>query len=288
MPDNQTWATIISASHLTSKSYSPRLAGMVRALAGPDSAKALEGLKVLPAYATMVDLANNEQYRDMCTSIVAVLTSNGVAAPGAVAWAFEKALDSPPELFVLRNAAGTYEKTSSTIWIARNKAMFAHREKAFNSDADRILIDVDAGEERDGFSVLEVPASPTMSRVTRTSAGSKKKGKSTPYSKPSDKKRASDDDVRLAEQSAKSRIPDDIIELTSESDTDLEDHNTVRHPSPATGRNEPTSPTAGTPQPTIMSPSIVSPKKASRKKPAPPKRSPVKTRSTKLSTTDLL
>ena len=168
VPDNQTWATIISACHLTSKSYSPRLAGMVRALAGPDSSKALEGLKVLPAYSTMVDLAANERYRDLCTSIVAVLTSNGMAAPGAVAWAFEKALNSPPEIFVLRNSAGNYEKTSSTIWIARNKAMFALREKAFNSSAGHVLIDVDAvGENaQDDFSARDVPTSPTVSRIT--------------------------------------------------------------------------------------------------------------------------
>ena len=293
VPDNQTWTTIISACYLTSKSYSPRLAGMVRNLAGPDSAKALEGLKVLPAYATMVDLATNAQYRDMCTSIVAVLTSNGMAAPGAVAWAFEKALDSPPELFVLRNAAGTYEKTSSTIWIARNKAMFALREKSFNDNADRVLIDVDADDVRDGLSAKDVPTSPTISRVTRTSAGAKTKTSKaqSPYPavKPRGRTRASDDDVRAAEYTAKGKrvVHDDIIELTSESDADQESRMTPKHPSPANSADALPSTVDETPKPTIMSPSIVSPKKKTGKKPAPAKRSPVKTRSAKHSYTDL-
>ena len=293
VPDNQTWATIISTSHLTSKSYSPRLAGMVRALAGPESAKALEGLKVLPAYSAMIDLATNDQYRDTCANIVAVLTSNGMAAPGAVAWAFEKALDNPPELFVLRNAAGNYEKTSSTIWVARNKSMFALREKAFNAASDGIMIDVDADEGKDDFSVMEVPVSPTVSRVTRTSAGSKRKGKAAPYSKPVDRARASDDDVRAAQSLVlrkKKPATDDIIELTSDSDAGPVDNATERHISPAADLEATDDTVAETPRPVIMSPSIVSPMKTTKKtasRKAPARKSPVKTRSAKISTTDL-
>ena len=37
VPNNDTWTTIISACHLTQKSYSPRLAGLIGNLAGPDS-----------------------------------------------------------------------------------------------------------------------------------------------------------------------------------------------------------------------------------------------------------
>ena len=282
--DNDTWETVIAACHLTSKSYSPRLAAMVRDLNGPSSDKALDALKILPAYSAMVDLAANDQYRDLCSNIVIVLASNGFAAPGAVAWAFEKASENPAEKFILRNAAIMYYKTSSTIWIARNKAMFAYREKAFNAPVDPILVDEAENEEHDGFSVQEVPASPTVSRVTRTSAGSKKKAKINPYSMPADRKRASDDDVRAAEPRLKGKmkagqaVVDDIIELTSESDADQEDRTTVKHPSPAAESGAPTSAVDETLRLIIMSPSVVSPRKT-LKKTAPTKRSPVKTRS---------
>ena len=61
-PDELTWRTVVSACHLTHKSWSPRLAGMVRNLSSPDHAKALSGLNVLPAYSLMVDLASNETH----------------------------------------------------------------------------------------------------------------------------------------------------------------------------------------------------------------------------------
>ena len=289
-PDELTWRTIVSACHLTHRSWSPRLAGVVNNLSGPGHEKALSALKVLPAYSLMVDLATNDSHRALCLSTVTALATNGVAAPGALTWAFEMSSSDPAENFVIRHTASTYHKTSSTIWLARNKAMLAHREKAFGTPADPILVDDENDDGRDGFSVRDVPVSPTMSRVTRTSARSKKKGKAVPYSKPIDRTRASDDEVRAAESllvGRKRPIADDIIELTSESDTDLEDRATVKHQSPAAETNALPSTVDETPRPTIMSPSVMSPRKKSGKKPAPAKRSPVKTRSTKYSNTDL-
>ena len=288
-PDELTWRTIVSACHLTHKSWSPRLAGMVRNLSGPDHTRALSGLNVLPAYSLMVDLASNETHRALCLSTVTALATNGVAAPGALAWAFEMSSSDPAENFIIRHAASTYEKTSSTIWLARNKAMLAHREKAFGAPSDPILVD-DEGDGLDGFSVRDVPVSPTVSRVTRTSAGSKRKSKAAPYSKPADKARASDDEVRAAEMTIKKMgriLAEDIIELMSESDADPTDGGTVRHPSPAAHVVAPPATVAQPPDPVIMSPSIMSPKKKSIKRPAPARKSPVKTRSTKHSNTDL-
>ena len=244
----------------------------------------------------MVDLASNESYRALCLSAVTALATNGVAAPGALAWAFEMSSGDPAENFVIRHAASTYGKTSSTIWTARNKAMLAHREKSFDSIQGRAMIDVDAEEEHDGFSPKDVPASPTVSRVTRTSAGTKAKAikASSPYPaiKPKGKARASDDDVRAAEALIKERraTQDDIIELTSESETDQEDGGTVRHPSPAGEHSTLTSGVIETPRPIVMSPSIVSPKKVTKKtisRAAPKARSPVKTRSARRANTDL-
>ena len=291
-PDELTWRTIVSACHLTHKSWSPRLAGMVSNLSGPDHARAMSGLNTLPAYSLMVDLASNDSHRALCLSTVTALATNGVAAPGALAWAFEMSSGDPAENFVIRHAASTYSKTSSTIWLARNKAMLAHREKSFNDAADRVMIDVDADDTHDGFSARDVPASPTVSRVTRTSAGTKGKAAkaSSPYpvAKPRSNTRASDDDVRAAEHTIKGRriAQDDIIELTSESDADQEDELTAKHPSPAIDSGALTSAVDETPRPTVMSPSIVSPRKTS-KKTAQAKRSPVKTRSTKRNNTDL-
>ena len=165
-PDELTWRTIVSACHLTHKSWSPRLAGMVSNLSGPDHARALSGLNTLPAYSLMVDLASNDSHRALCLSTVTALATNGVAAPGALAWAFEMSSEDPAENFVIRHAASTYSKTSSTIWLARNKAMLAHREKSFSNATGRILIDVDADDVHDEFSEKDVPASPTVSRVT--------------------------------------------------------------------------------------------------------------------------
>ena len=294
VPNNDTWTTVVSACHLTQKSYSPRLAGLVGSLAGPDSTQALDALKVLPAYSDMIDLASSaSHWRDICLSIVVVLATQGIAAPGAVAWAFEQASASPTETFVLNNATRTYGKTSSTIWLARNKAMLAFREKSFGGPVGPILVDDEDIDRHDGSSAVEVPVSPTISRITRTSAGSKKKGKEIqspyPVSRPLSKRRASDDDVRAAQSivERKRKLPDDIIELTSESDADMDDSRTERHHvSPGIARDSPTELPIPTPKPVIMSPSQVSPKKTKVKKStsskaAPTRKSPVKTRSTK-------
>ena len=293
VPNNDTWTTIISACHLTQKSYSPRLAGLVGSLAGPDSGRALDALKVLLAYSAMIDLASSaSQWRMVCLGIVVVLATHGIAAPSAVAWAFEQASADPAEKFVLNNAVRTYSKTSSTVWLARNKAMFAFREKSFGEPAAPILVDDEDVDKHDGSSTLEVPASPTVSRVTRTSTGSKKKGKEVqspyPVSCPLSKRRASDDDVRAMQSviERKRKVPDDIIKLTSESDADMDDSRTEkRHASPDIAGDNTAEPPTITPKPVIMSPSPVSPRKAQKKsassKTAPTRKSPVKTRSTK-------
>ena len=257
---------------------------MVQNLSGPDHNRALAALKVLPAYSIMVDLATNGSHRALCLSTVTALATNGVAAPGAIAWACEMSSSDPAENFVLRHAASTYSKTSSTIWVARNKAMLAHRVKSFDNVQGHIMVDVDTDEEHDGFSAKDVPASPTVSRVTRTSAGAKTKATkaSSPYpvAKPKGKARASDDDVRAAEHSVRSMraTHSDIIELTSESDADAEEP-VATTPLPESTNIEIGSEMATvTPKPLIMLPSIVSPKKA-HKKAAPTRKSPVKTRS---------
>ena len=294
VPNNDTWSMIVSACHLTQKSYSPRLAGLIGSLSGPDSTQALDALKVLPAYSEMIDLASSaSHWRDVCLGIVIVLTTHGIAAPGAVAWAFEQASTNPAEVFVMNSAVRTYGKTSSTVWLARNKAMFAFREKSFGEPIAPILVDDEDVDKQDGHSAIDVPASPTVSRVTRTSVGSKKKGKEVlspyPSSRPPSKRRASDDDVWAAQSTLerKRKLPDDIIELTSDSEAELDDSRTEkRHNSPGITGDDPTEPTTLTPRPVIMSPSIVSPRKAQKKKSAssktaPTRKSPVKTRSTK-------
>ena len=293
VPNNDTWTTIVSACHLTQKSYSPRLAGLIGSLAGPDSNRALEALKVLPAYSDMIDLASSaSHWREVCLSIVLVLTTQGIAAPGVVAWAFEQASTNPAEKFVLNNAVRTYGKTSSTVWLARNKAMFALREKSFGEPVAPILIDDEDVNKQDGSSALEVPVLPTVSRVTKTSAGSKKKGKEAqspyPVTRPHGKRRASDDDVRAAQLvvQQKRKVPDDIIELTSESGTDMDDSRTERrHVSLDVAEDNTAEPPVVTPKPVIMLLSLVSPRKVQKKsassKTAPTRKSPVKTRSTK-------
>ena len=292
--NNDTWTTVVSACHLTQKSYSLRLAGLVGSLAGPDSAQALDALKVLPAYSDMIDLASSaSHWRDVCLSIVVVMATQGIVAPGAVAWAFEQASANPAETFVLNNAVRTYGKTSSTVWLARNKAMFAYREKSFGEPIAPILVDDEDVDKQDESSAMEVPTSPTISRVTRTSAGSKKKSKDIlspyPVSRPLSKRRASDDDVRAAQSSLdrKRKLPDDIIELTSESDADMDDSRTEkRHVSPGIAGTYSDEPPTVTPKPVIMSPSPVSPRKVQKKKStasktAQTRKSPVKTHSTK-------
>ena len=293
IPDNNTWATIISACHLTQKSYLPRLARLIGSLAGPNSDRALEALKVLPVYSSMINLASSAiHWREVCLSVVVVLTTQGVAAPGAVAWAFEQASANPAEKFMLNNTVRTYSKTSSTVWLARNKAMFAIREKSFGKPDAPILVDNEDVDKLDGSSAIEVPVSPTVSRITHTSIGSKKKNIEVrspyPVSRPLGKRRASDDDVRAVQSTVerKCKVPDNIIELTSESDADMDDSRTEkRHVSPDDAKDNTAEPPIVTPKPVIMSPSPVSPRKVQKKstssKSAPTRKSPVKTRSTK-------
>ena len=241
----------------------------------------------------MIDLASStSHWRMVCLSIVVVLATHGITAPGTVAWAFEQASADPAEKFVLNNAVRTYSKTSSTVWLTRNKAMFAFREKSFREPAAPILVDDEEVDKHNGSSTLEVPASPTVSRVTRASVGSKKKGKEVqspyPVSRPLSKRRASDDDIRAAQSviERKRKVPDDIIKLTSKSDADMDDSRTEKHHnSPDVGEGDITEPPVVTPKPVIMSPSPVSPRKVQKKsassKSAPTRKSPVKTRSTK-------
>ena len=249
---------------------------------------------MLLAYSEMIDLASSaSHWRDVCLGIVLILTTHGIAAPGAVAWAFEQASTNPAETFVMNNAVRTYGKTSSTVWLARNRAMFAFQEKSFGEPVAPILVDDEDVDKQDDYSAIDVPASPTVSRVTKTSVGSRKKGKEilSPYpsSQPPSKRRASDDDVRAAQSTLerKRKLPDDIIELTSESEAELDDSRMERrHISLGITGDGPTEPATLTPRPVIMSPSIVSPRKAQKKKSAssktaPTRKSPVKTRSMK-------
>src|SRR5258706_4383341 len=90
-PDNNTWATVMKACLLSHKSYSPRLADLVSKLFGPEGEDAFSRLVILLAYTTLVDLASNVAYRDVCANIVHVLTTHSMASPGAVAWVYEYA-----------------------------------------------------------------------------------------------------------------------------------------------------------------------------------------------------
>ena len=242
----------------------------------------------------MINLASSaSHWREVCLRVVVVLATQGIAAPGTVAWAFEQASSNPAEKYVLYNAVRTYSKTSSTVWLAQNKAMFAFRDKSFGQPVNPILVDDEDADKQDGDSAVEVPVSPTVSWVTRMSVGSKKKGKEIqspyPVSRPLSKRRASDDDVRAAQSviERKRKIPDDIIELTSESDANMDDSKTERHhASPDITGGDTIEPPVITPQPVIMSPSPVTPRKTKQKKSAssrtaPARKSPVKTRSTK-------
>ena len=125
------------------------------------------------------------------------------------------------------------------------------------------------------------------------SVGSKKKGKEIqspyPVSRPLGKRRASDDDVQVAQSiiERKCKVPDNIIELTSKSEADMDDSATERHHvSPDITGDNTAAPPAFTLGPVIMSPSPVSPRKIQKKKTAssktaPTRKSLVKTRSTK-------
>ena len=101
-----------------------------------------------------------------------------------------------------------------------------------------------------------------MSRITKTSRGSKKdKSKPYPSAKLADARRASDDDVRVAQSVATRPRPlpptDEIIELTSDSDA-VAGESELGTPTARRARSPAPSSDA---QPTLMPPSIMSPRK---------------------------
>ena len=83
----------------------------------------------------------------------------------------------------------------------------------------------------------------------------------------------------------KRKLPDDIIELTSKSDADMDDSRTEKCHTSSVDKNITAEQPVVTPKPVIMSPSPVSPRKVNKKstssRSAPTRKSPVKTRSTK-------
>ena len=271
-PDNDTWDTVRKACQLDHRTYSPRLADLVQRLYGPEEHGALSILTTLPAFPLLADLAANVAYHDICANIVLVLASHGMAAPGAIAWAHHYASTHPLYQVSLQAAALNYPKLSSTIWTARNNFLYGWRDQSAGPRPGADVYDIDANSITSGSpsaadptpipSVIEVPISPSVSRVTKTSRGSKKdKSKPYPGAKPHDARRASDDDVRVAQSLASRPRPlppaDEIIELTSDSDavageSELGTPTARRARSPA-----PTSEAL----PTIMPPSDVSPRK---------------------------
>ena len=236
-PDNNTWRMITSACQLNQKSFSPRLAAYVEELLGDNWKSALAELSVLPAYSALCDLAGTVQLREHCKVIVSVLSSHGMLAPGAIAWAFEVSLSEPSSFKGLRDSISMYGKFSSSIWSNRNKHLLAYRSDNAGPRPGVEVLDVDASSvdpsspaparraqaaDADSASLMEVPVSPSASRATRTSAGSRLKPK-VPYppSKPEKSRRASDDDVRAAQsliQTPSLPPAQEVIEISGDSE----------------------------------------------------------------------
>ena len=292
-PDNNTWTTVMKACMLSPKSYSPRLADLASKLIGPESQNAFSALMILPAYTALVDLASNVAYRDICASIVHVLTTHGMASPGAVAWIFECASTDPDLMSSLSSSIPLYLKLSSSIWASQNTALYAYRAEAAAPRSEPLFIDVDASSvvstsgALDDASLALAPVSPTISCITRMSAGSKTK-KPVPYppSKPPARQRATDDDIRAAQtliHPPAPALPEEIVELTSDSGvsetTDVATKTVKRAPSPflpvVSPISEPVSVRAKSP-PIIMSPSVVSPCKTRSAKVVSKRLPPVK------------
>src|SRR5258706_10440112 len=246
-PDNNTWTTVVKACMLSPKSYSPRLADLASKLTSPECNTALSTLVLLPAYSTLVDLASNAVYRDVCTSIVHVLTTHGMASPGAVAWLYECASTNTDLQSSLSTSIPLYLKLSSSIWATHNTVLYAYRAKAAMPRSEQLFIDVDASSivstsgALDDASIALAPVLPSVSRTTRTSAGSKSK-KPVPYlpSKPPAQRRATDDDVRAVQTLVRPPappLPEEVIELTSESGlsevTDIATRTVMKAPSPS-------------------------------------------------------
>src|SRR5258706_16109785 len=95
---------------LSPVSYSPRLADLAGRLAGPDCSSALSTLVLLPAYTAMIYLAAHDTQRGICTKIVHVLATHGMASPGAVAWLYECASTDPSLQLSLLSSLPLYFK----------------------------------------------------------------------------------------------------------------------------------------------------------------------------------
>src|SRR5258706_4543073 len=199
-----------------------------------------------------------------------------MAAPGAVAWVYEYASDKPDMLSSLSSSIPFYHKLSSSIWSSQNTALYAYRAEAAAPRSGQLFIDVDASSivstsgALDDASIALAPVSPSISCITRTSAGSKSK-KPIPYpsSKPPTWRRATDDDVRAAQTLVHPPAPtllEEVIELTSDSGAseagDLVTRTVTKAPSPVLPQGSPVSdPVSEWDQspPIIMSPSLASP-----------------------------
>src|SRR5258706_15747592 len=259
---------------LSQTSYSPRLADLAGRLAGPDCASAISTLVLLPAYSAMIALAAHDPQRDICIRIVHVLATHGMASPGAVAWLYECASTDQELQLSLKSSLPLSLKLSSSIWSTHNTVLFAYRAEAALPRPGRVIIDVDAPSvlsttrAPDDKSIAITPVSPSVSRATRMSAGSKSK-KPAPYppSKPTAQRRATDDDVRAAQTLVRAPappLPEEVIEITSESDmsevSDIAPTTIRRAPSPSLPVVSPepeaaSIPGTPTPAPVIMSPS---------------------------------
>ena len=197
-PDNNTWRMVSSACQLTQTSFSPRLTTYVEELLSDNWKSALAELSVLQAYSALCDLAGTVQLREHCKVIVSVLSSHGMLAPGAIAWAFEVSLSEPSSFKGLRDSISMYRKYSSSIWSNRNKHLLDYRSANEGPRPGAEVLDVDASSadpssptltrrtraDADDASLIEIPVSPSVSRATRTSAGSRPKPK-VPYPPPS-------------------------------------------------------------------------------------------------------
>src|SRR5258706_1626466 len=273
-PDNHTWTTVVKACMLSPKSYSPCLADLASRLTGLECGTALSTLVLLLAYSTMIGLAANAAFHGICTRIVHVLATHGMASPGAVAWLYECASTDTDLQSSLLTSIPLYLKLSSSIWATRNTVLYAYRAKAALPRSGQLIIDVDAPSiisssgALDDTSIALAPVSPSVSCATWISAGSKSK-KPAPYppSKPPARRRATNDDVRAAQTLVRPPappLPEEVIELTSDSGlseaTDIATRTAVRAPSPflPVVSPEPKSasdPDTPTPAPVIMSPS---------------------------------
>ena len=236
-PDSNTWRMITDACRITERSYSPRLASRVEELLSDAWKGPLAELSILPAYAALCDLAGDVMSRIHCKNIVSVLASHGMVAPGAIAWAFEVSQHDPDSFRGLRDSISLYYKYSSAIWSSRNKSLLAYRTSMNGPRPGAEVLDVDASSAGpaspsltrhaapsaiEDASLIELPVSPSVSRATRTSTGSRPKPK-VPYppSKPEKSRRASDDDVRAAQsliQAPSLPTAKEIIEISGDSE----------------------------------------------------------------------